>query len=173
MGFYERIRAKLLALPGVVEGVRFGGPAFFYGRRFFCHCHVGSTQLSLEAFVFDQADKVTKSISGVIPHPEYSAFGWVRLPIRNEDDLEHALQLVELTYGYLRTTRRISLPRNGHNLIVLRRFRNERRDTRLRIKKSAKRIQVQIRVDSYDSLDEAEELVEQEVGRIRKLAHGT
>ena len=31
-----------------------------------------------EAFVFDQADRVTKSIYGVIPYPDYSAFGWVR-----------------------------------------------------------------------------------------------
>jgi len=53
---HEYLRGILLGLPGVRLGIRFGGEAFFVGKRFFCHFHRGGTLL-LETFVWDKVNE--------------------------------------------------------------------------------------------------------------------
>lgn len=45
------LKDELLALPEIELGTRFGGEAFFYRRKFFCHLHVGSNMVFIETFV--------------------------------------------------------------------------------------------------------------------------
>jgi len=96
---HDYLRGILLGLPGVRLGNRFGGEAFFVGKRFFCHFHEGGTLL-LETLVWDKVSKVVRAIPGVIPHPQYGAHGWVRLGVSSRADLAKARKLIEKSYQY-------------------------------------------------------------------------
>ncbi len=65
---YANLRSTLLGLPRVRLGSRFDSEAFFIGKRFFCHFHLGGTLL-LETFVWDNVSEVVNAIPGAIPHP--------------------------------------------------------------------------------------------------------
>ena len=108
---YIHLRRELLRLDGVSAGEKFGGEAFFFGRRFFCHIHRGNGFLFLETFVWNNVDKVMKSVHGAMPHPQYGGYGWVRLKVSSSDDLANARRLIEMSHDYMVRTKRISLPR--------------------------------------------------------------
>src|SRR5881396_3847285 len=91
----EQLRELLVKLPGVTMGTRFGGEAFFFRKRFFCHFHRTRDHLFLETFVWNNVDEVMSDVPGTIPHPEYGGYGWVRLPIDSEDAVSRARQLIE------------------------------------------------------------------------------
>jgi hypothetical protein len=138
---YANLRSILLGLPGVRLGSRFGGEAFFVGRRFFCHFHRGGTLL-LETFVWDNVTEVVDTISGVIPHPEYGAYGWVRLRIHSHADMDKAKELIESSYRYVIGTKRVSLPKTQQSRRAVERAMENFPSIRFRMKPSLKRIQV-------------------------------
>src|SRR2546428_14012820 len=69
--FQSKIRSQLLGLSGVTTGRRFGGEAFFFRKRFFCHFHPSKDYFFLETFVWVNVNEVVRDVPGVIPHPEY------------------------------------------------------------------------------------------------------
>jgi len=71
----EQLRKLLVKLPGVTTGTRFGGEAFFFRKRFFCHFHPTRKLLFLETFVWNHVDTVVSEVPGTIPHPEYGGYG--------------------------------------------------------------------------------------------------
>src|SRR2546428_13181142 len=74
--FQSKIRSQLLGLSGVTTGRRFGGEAFFFRKRFFCHFHPSKDYFFLETFVWGNVNEVVRDVPGVIPHPEYGGDGW-------------------------------------------------------------------------------------------------
>src|SRR2546427_7957091 len=76
--FQSKIRSQLLGLSGVTTGRRFGGEAFFFRKRFFCHFHPSKDYFFLETFVWGNVNEVVRDVPGVIPHPEYGGGGWGR-----------------------------------------------------------------------------------------------
>src|SRR3989442_13119905 len=73
--FQSKIRSQLLGLSGVTTGRRFGGEAFFFRKRFFCHFHPSKDYFFLETFVWGNVNEVVRDVPGVIPHPEYGGDG--------------------------------------------------------------------------------------------------
>src|SRR3989442_8201749 len=80
----EQLRDRLVELPGVTTGTRFGGEAFFFRNRFFCHFHETRDHLFLETFVWRNVEAVVSEVPGTIPHPEYGGYGWGRLHIESD-----------------------------------------------------------------------------------------
>lgn len=107
---YARVRAYSLSLPRVVEGSRFGGDAWFIGKRFFAHCHRGKQALYLEVILEKQEVK-SRLPPGVIPHPRYAGYGWVRLAVKSETDLRRARALLRRSYRYMTLFRKVWLPK--------------------------------------------------------------
>jgi hypothetical protein len=151
---HHQLRSALLELPGVKLGNRFRGEAFFVGKRFFCHFHRGGSLL-LETFVWDKVDEVVHAIPGVIPHPQYGNYGWVRLRVSSSADLAKAKELVESSYRYMISIKRISLPKTER----VRRGVNEaaKRFPKInfKMKQSRKRTQVVMEVRLLEDRAEA------------------
>jgi hypothetical protein len=151
---HRQLRSALLELPGVKLGNRFGGEAFFFGKKFFCHFHRGGSLL-LETFVWDKVDEVVHTIPGVIPHPQYGNYGWVRLKVSSSADLAKARKLVESSYRYMISTKRISLPKTEG----VRRGVNEAMKSfpkiNFKMKQSRKRTQVVMEVRLFEDAAEA------------------
>src|SRR2546428_6873551 len=89
----EQLSELLVKLPGVTTGTRFGGEAFFFLKRFFCHVHATRERLFLETFVWHNVEAVVSEVPGTTPHPEYGGYGWVRLPIDSDDAASRGMQL--------------------------------------------------------------------------------
>src|SRR5438445_10153342 len=138
----EQLRELLVKLPGVTRGTRFGGEAFFFRKRFFCHFHPTREHLFLETFVWNNVDAVISEVPGTIPHPEYGGYGWVRLPIDSEDTVSRAGQLIETTYRYLRTRRRVSISREEFRPETLGLLGTELPEIKVKVKESKKRNQI-------------------------------
>src|SRR3989454_7799915 len=86
--FQSKIRSQLLGLSGVTTGRRFGGEAFFFRKRFFCHFHPSKDYFFLETFVWGNVNEVVRDVPGVIPHPEYGGYGWGRVVIKTTERKE-------------------------------------------------------------------------------------
>jgi len=155
----EEVRKHLLELPYVTIGRRFGGEAFFYRKRFFCHFHPTRDHFFLETFVWNKLDEVTKQIPGVIPHPEYGNYGWTRLPIFSEKDAFSGIELVDKTYRYLRTTRRMSIQKDEFSFESLENVRSKIRPLEFEIKESKKRMQILMQIPDTTDYDKAEKLL--------------
>jgi len=136
------LRSVLVRLPGVTAGQKFGGEAFFYGKRFFCHFHSANGFLFLETFVWDKVSEVVKWIPGTKPHPRYGGYGWVRFEISSSSDLRKARRLIELSYRYMVNTKRISLPKNERSRRLLKRAEKRFPTILFGVKESLKRMQV-------------------------------
>jgi hypothetical protein len=164
---YANLRSILLGLPGVRLGTRFGGEAFFVGKRFFCHFHRGGTLL-LETFVWDKVAKVVETIPGVIPHPQYGAYGWVRLRIHSPADLDKAKELIGLSYRYAIGTKRVSLPKTQQARRTVERAIENFPTIRFRMKPSLKRIQVIMEVRNFKNPAETGLQLNQAANYLRK-----
>src|SRR2546426_6241759 len=86
--FQSKIRSQLLGLSGVTTGRRFGGEAFFFRKRFFCHFHPSKDYFFLETFVWGNVNEVVRDVPGVIPHPEYGGDCWGRISIKTKEEKE-------------------------------------------------------------------------------------
>src|SRR2546422_11725928 len=84
--FQSKIRSQLLGLSGVTTGRRFGGEAFFFRKRFFCHFHPSKDYFFLETFVWGNVNEVVRDVPGVIPHPEYGGGGWGWILIKKKKE---------------------------------------------------------------------------------------
>lgn len=157
----------MLGLPGVTVGRRFGGEAFFYRKKFFCHFHPTRSGFFLETFVWNRSDEVVREIPGVIPHPEYGNYGWVRLPVSSKNDLAQAKSLVENTYRYLRTTKRVSLPKDRFTPELLTRVESKISQVNFKIKESKKRIQIIITIPELSDYDRADVLLKEATRMLR------
>ncbi len=167
----ERIRKVLVELPGVTVGHRFGGEAFFFRKKFFCHFHPLRDHFYLETFLWDRASDVARQIPGVIPHPEYGGYGWVRLEMATEEDAASGLALVEATYRVLRTIRRISIRKEKFSSGSLDAVRNNMPDLRFRLKEAEKTMQVLIEAPGVTDYADADTLLAKAV-EILKVQSG-
>ncbi len=159
----EQLRELLLQLPGVTVGTRFGGEAFFFRKRFFCHFHSTGKHLFLETFVWNNVDAIVREVSGTIAHPEYGGYGWVRLPIDSEDAVSRGRQLIETTYRYLRTTRRVSISKEEFRPETLGLLRTDVREIRVKVKESKKRKQVVLSVGGLTDYEKADDLLDRAI----------
>lgn len=107
---YFQVRKIALSLPKVVEGSKFGGDAWFIGKRFFAHCHLGKQGVYLEV-ILDKQEVKSRLPRGVIPHPQYAGYGWVRLAVKSEADLQRARALLRRSYRYMTLFRKVWLPK--------------------------------------------------------------
>jgi len=181
----------LLELPGVTRGTRFGGEAFFYRKKFFCHYHPahgsffletfvwknvnavlgkipGAISLFLETFVWKNVNAVLGKIPGAISHPEYGAYGWVRLPISSASEIVQAKMLVEMTYRYIRTTKRISVDKDQFSDELLSLVKAKFPQIRFKSGESKKRIQIIMETPELTDFDRAEVLLNQAARALRK-----
>lgn len=154
--YRSNLTRLLLKLPGVTTGRKFGGEAFFYRKKFFCHFHPYGRCIFLETYVSDQVNDVVKDIAGVIPHPEYSGYGWVRLPIRSHKEISQAEKLVETTYRYLRTKKRLAISKNTFKPESVHAARRKLPHVKFKTKEAKKTVQIMIEVPGTTSYDEAE-----------------
>src|SRR2546428_9496455 len=102
--FQSKIRSQLLGLSGVTTGRRFGGEAFFFRKRFFCHFHPSKDYFFLETFVWGNVNEVVRDVPGVIPHPEYGGNGWGSTSIKKKGDKETAGRRIFLIHQKIPTT---------------------------------------------------------------------
>ena len=165
---HHQLRSALLELPGVKLGNRFGGEAFFVGKRFFCHFHPGGSLL-LETFVWDNVDEVVSAIPGVIPHPQYGNYGWVRLRVSSSADLAKAKELVESSYRYMISTKRISLPKTEHVMRGVNEATKRFPKINFKTKQSRKRTQVLMEVQLFENASEAAMQLNQAAGFLKKF----
>ena len=159
----EQLRELLVKLPGVTMGTRFGGEAFFFRKRFFCHFHRTRDHLFLETFVWNNVDEVVSEVPGTIPHPEYGGYGWVRLPIDSEDAVSRGRQLIETTYRYLRTTRRVSISKEEFRPETLGLLRTELPQIRVNVKESKKRNQIILEARGQSDYEKADDLFDRAI----------
>ena len=159
----EQLRELLVKLPGVTTGTRFGGEAFFFRKRFFCHFHPTREHLFLETFVWNNVDAVMNEVPGTIPHPEYGGYGWVRLPIDSEDAVSRARQLIETTYRYLRTTRRVSISREEFRPETLGLLGTELPEIKVKAKESKKRNQIILEARAQSDYEKADDLLDRAI----------
>jgi hypothetical protein len=158
-GFREELRKLLLTLPDVTLGRRFGGEAFFFRKKFFCHFHPAKNIVFLETFVWNRVSEVTKEVPGVIPHPEYGGSGWVRLPLNSEDDVQKGERLIENTYRYLRTIRRISLRKDKIKPGLIDAARNSLPQVRFKVKEAKKIVQIMIETVEVADFEQADRML--------------
>src|SRR5213594_4959045 len=161
--FQSKIRSQLLGLSGVTTGTRFGGEAFFFRKRFFCHFHPTRDHVFLETFVWNNVDAIVREVPGTIPHPEYGGYGWVRLPIDSEDAVSRGRQLIETTYRYLRTTRRVSISKEEFRPETLGLLRTELPQIRVNVKESKKRKQIVVEALGVSDYEKADELLKKAI----------
>src|SRR5207247_10741581 len=69
----EQLRELLVKLPGVTMGTRFGGEAFFFRKRFFCHFHRIRDHLFLETFVWNNVYEVASGVPVLTVYSEHGA----------------------------------------------------------------------------------------------------
>lgn len=163
----DRLRELLIKLPGVEVGTRFGGEAFFFRNRFFCHFHPTRDAVFLETFVWNKVEDVVGKIRGTVPHPEYGGYGWVRLPLDTEDALSRGRQLIEVTYRYLRTIRRVSVPKLGLQARRLELLRTTLPEVTFRVTEAKKRYQILLEATGIPDYEQAGKLLD-EANRILK-----
>src|SRR5712664_4333904 len=163
----DQLRKFLIELPGVMSGTRFGGEAFFFRKRFFCHFHPTREHLLLETFVWNNVEAVTREVPGTIPHPEYGGYGWVRLPIDSEDAVSKGRQLIETTYGILRTTRRVSIAKEDYRLETLGLLGKRLPEIRVRVKESKKRNQIVLEARGVSDYEKADVLLDKAMGILK------
>ena len=167
--FQSKIRSQLLGLSGVTTGRRFGGEAFFFRKRFFCHFHPSKDYFFLETFVWGNVNEVVRDVPGVIPHPEYGGYGWVRLPIKSEEDKDTAERLISITYKYLRTTKRISLPKASFRPDAVDAVKEKLPGLKFSLKESTKRIQVLVEASNVKDYGKADLALTEATNTLRKL----
>ena len=160
---HDQIRRRLLELSDVTVGRRFGGEAFFFRKKFFCHFHPVRDNFFLETFVWGKLDDVVKQVPGVIPHPEYGSYGWTRLPISSEDDVEAGLRLVEVTYRILRTTKRVAIRKEKFSPESVEYARNKFKQLEFSVKEAEKTMQVMIQALTVADYSEADALLEKAI----------
>jgi len=156
----EELRALLGKLPGVINGTRFGGEAFFFRKRFFCHFHPTRECLFLETFVWHNVEAVVSEVPGTIPHPEYGGYGWVRLPIDSDGAVSKGLRLLETTYRYLRTTRRVSIPKEEFLQEKLGLIKEKLPEIAVKVKESKKRNQLVLEARGVSDYEKADVLLD-------------
>jgi len=156
----EQLRELLVKLPGVTTGTRFGGEAFFFRKRFFCHFHATRDHLFLETFVWHNVEAVVREVPGTIPHPEYGGYGWVRLPINSDDAVSKGRQLIETTYRYLRTTRRVSIPKEEFPQEKIGLIKEKLPEIAVKVKESKKRDQLVLQARGVSDYERADVLLD-------------
>ena len=160
---HDQIRNRLLELSDVTVGRRFGGEAFFFRKKFFCHFHPARGNFFLETFVWNKLDEVVKQVPGVIPHPEYAGHGWTRLLIASEGDVAAGLGLVEVTYRILRTTRRVAIRKEKFTQESVEHARKKFNQLEFNVKEAEKTMQVMIQAPTVANYVEADALLDKAI----------
>ncbi len=175
-GLYDRqstltvsIRKILLGLPDVTVGRRFGGEAFFFRKRFFCHFHPSKNVTFLETFVWNRVGEVVKGIPGVIPHPEYGGYGWVRLPLSSEEDVDKGGKLVGTTYRYLRTIKRISLRKDRFVPSSIESVKSKLPQVNFRVKEANKTMQIIMETPNAADFESADNILDRAAKMLKRI----
>jgi len=113
--------------------------------------------------VWSNVDAVIREVPGTIPHPEYGGYGWVRLRIDSEDAVSRGRQLIETTYRYLRTTRRVSISKEEFRSEKLGLLGTELPEIRVSVKESKKRKQVILEARGVSDYEKADELLDKAI----------
>ena len=96
-GAKEKIEEVILDLPGVAAGPhRFGGTVYRLGRREIGHLH-GDRLLDVP-FPRKVRDELVEA-GRAEPHHARPKSGWVSLFLREEADVESAVELLKMSYG--------------------------------------------------------------------------
>ena len=166
--FKQQVITAFQELPGVTVGRRFGGEAFFYKGKFFAHLHPAGRSFFLETWVWKKVDDVVREIPAVIPHPEYAGYGWVRLPVSSNSEVVKAQILVEKTYRYLRTTKRIALRKARFTPELLAHVQEKMPQVKFATKEARKTVQVMMEAPELIDYHRAEESLSQAASMLRK-----
>jgi hypothetical protein len=101
----ERLRAisavekQARRLPGVSLGVhRYGGIGFFFGAQETSHIHGNGL---LDCFVGrEKRDGLLRENTGVMPHHVFPRSGWISFFVRRPEDVERALELIQIACAH-------------------------------------------------------------------------
>jgi luciferase-like monooxygenase len=96
---HEELRQRILGLAGVTERQNAGihEDAFFVGRTMFMHIH-GHGHCDIRLAMDDQARVLGEGKAR--PHRWAPEKGYVTFVTRNEDDLEPAMKLIQMSYHH-------------------------------------------------------------------------
>jgi hypothetical protein len=96
VNFLRKVEQELLALPEVsAHPHRFGGREFRFGKAEVGHIHTGG----IVDIPFPHSIRDALLAEGLAEeHHWVPNSGWITFRVRNEDDLKHALWLMQLSY---------------------------------------------------------------------------
>jgi len=96
---HEELRQKILDLPGVTERENAGihEDAFFVGRTMFMHIH-GAGHCDIRLSKADQGRVLAEAKAR--PHRWAPEAGYVTFAVRNQKDLEPAMDLIRMSHRY-------------------------------------------------------------------------
>jgi len=96
---HHELRSRILALPGVTEREHAGihEDAFFVGRMMFMHIH-GQGHCDIRLSKTDQ-ERVL-ALGKAQPHRWAPQAGYVTFIVRDETELEPAMELIRLSYSH-------------------------------------------------------------------------
>jgi len=96
---HEELRQKILDLPGVTERQNAGihEDAFFVGRTMFMHIH-GAGHCDIRLSKADQGRVLAEAKAR--PHRWAPEAGYVTFAVRNQKDLEAAMDLIRMSHRY-------------------------------------------------------------------------
>lgn len=96
---HEELRGRILALPGVTERENAGihDDAFFVGRTMFMHIHrYGHLDIRLSKDIQQRVLAEEKAL----PHRWAPEAGYVTFIVKNEEDIETAMDLIRSSYNF-------------------------------------------------------------------------
>lgn len=93
------VERRALQFPGVNLGVhRYGGIGFFVRGKELSHIHGNGL---LDCFVGrTNRDRLLREDTGATAHHVFPRSGWISFFVRNPDDVERALELIQLACAY-------------------------------------------------------------------------
>jgi hypothetical protein len=101
---HEELRRRILSLPGVTEKQNAGihEDAFFVAGKMFMHIH-GRGHCDIRLSKNDQVRVLAQSKAR--PHRWVPSAGYVTFKIREENDLEPAMELIRISHDYFAANR--------------------------------------------------------------------
>lgn len=99
LGAISAVEKQAQRLPDVNLGVhRFGGIGFFFRGKEMSHIHGNGL---LDCFVGQtNRDLLLRERAGVLAHHVFPRSGWISFFVRGRDDVEQALELIQMARAY-------------------------------------------------------------------------
>jgi hypothetical protein len=110
----ERLRRRILALPGIIEkGHRVSPHAYYVGGREIAHFH-GPNQIDIHLTQVAQAEALARGLAE--PHAHAAGAGWVTCRFPEPHSVETVLALVEKAHAAARARRARRSGKSGSDL---------------------------------------------------------